>query len=62
MFRRIAEGGMSFSPLSHPILAETEWSFTLATRRAPVQPGRPTACSLSAKTSPAMGAPGNGGN
>ena len=25
---------------------ETEWSFTLPTRRAPVQPAQPTACSL----------------
>jgi hypothetical protein len=39
----------------------TQWSFTLPTRRAPVQPARPTTCSRKAKTSPATGAPGNGG-
>ena len=55
------EGSASFSPLSQPILAETEWSFTLPTRRAPIQPARPTACSLQANTLHAMGAPGNGG-
>ena len=57
----IGEGSASLSPLSRPILAETEWSFTLPTRRAPIQPARPTACSLQANTLHAMGAPGNGG-
>src|SRR6266571_4533375 len=59
--RCIGEGSASFSSLSRPILAETEWSFTLPTRRAPMQPARPTACSLQANTLHAMGAPGNGG-
>jgi len=31
------------------------------TRRAPIQPARPTACSLQAKTLRDVGAPGNGG-
>src|SRR6267143_864132 len=59
--RCIGEGSASLSPLSRPILAETEWSFTLPTRQAPIQPARPTACSLQAKTLRAVGAPGNGG-
>ena len=58
--RCIVEGSASFSPLSQPFLAETEWSFTLPTRRAPIQPARPTACSLQAKMLPVVGAPGNG--
>src|ERR1700682_3164721 len=41
--------------------SRTQWSFTLPTRRAPAQPARPIACSRSAKTSLAMGAPGNRG-
>src|ERR1700730_6102935 len=59
--RCIVEGSASFSPLSQPILAQAEWSFTLPTRRVPIQPARPTACSLQAKTMPAVGASGNGG-
>jgi hypothetical protein len=46
----LGEGSAAFSPVSQPILAETEWSFTLPTRRAPIQPARPTACSLQANT------------
>ena len=48
-------------PRSRSILVETEWSFTLPTRQAPIQPARPTACSLQVKTLRAVGAIENGG-
>jgi hypothetical protein len=46
---------------SQTTLVSRKWSFTSPTRRAPVQPARPTTCSRKARTSPATGAPGNGG-
>jgi hypothetical protein len=59
--RCMVEASASFWPRSQTILVSRKWSFTSPTRRAPVQPARPTTCSRKARTSPATGAPGNGG-
>jgi hypothetical protein len=59
--RRMVEGSASFWPRSQAIPVCRKWSFTSPTRRAPVQQARPTTCSRKARTSPATGAPGNGG-